>query len=280
MRRRTLLERLGRSPGSRLLILSCGGLGCSHASNVGVYSALQGGVATTARILVPAPWARDAASRYRGEDVGVDLTLNAENDRYRWGPVTHSPSLLDGDGGFPRTAEDTWEHADLDELRRECRAQVERAVYWGFDVSHLSSHLDVLVAKPELFDTYLELALELRLPMSLPGAAVERAAGFPFRSLAEEEGAIVPDTVVSGAPGAGRRLLEKVLGEVGPGVTEVVFTPAADTPELRALWGNWAGCSDDLAALTADSAVTAMLARSGVELVGYRELRQLALAAD
>ena len=84
--------------------------------------------------MVPCPWARDAAAMYRGEDVGVHLTLNSEWSNYRWGPITHSPSLLDGDGGFPRTVEDVWDHADLDEVRKECRAQVERAIYWGFDV--------------------------------------------------------------------------------------------------------------------------------------------------
>src|SRR5665213_1665435 len=63
-------------------------------------------------------WAREAASRFRGDDVGVRLTLNAEHDLYRWGPITQAPSLLDGDGWFPRTVTDVWDHADLDEVRR------------------------------------------------------------------------------------------------------------------------------------------------------------------
>ena len=54
-----------------------------------------------------------------GEDVGVRLTLNSEHELYRWGPITQAPSLLDGDGGFPRTLTDVWDHADLDEVRRE-----------------------------------------------------------------------------------------------------------------------------------------------------------------
>src|SRR5438045_9378462 len=81
-------------------------------------------------LVVPGAWAREAAARYRGEDVGVHLTLNAEYDLYRWGPITHAPSLLDGDGGFPRTIEDVWDHADIDEVRKELRAQIERAILW------------------------------------------------------------------------------------------------------------------------------------------------------
>ena len=97
----TLAERLGYAPGSKLLIVTCDDLGLTHSTNVAVYDAVRNGVATSASLMVPCPWARDAAGRYRGEDVGVHLTLNAELEPYRWGPITHSPSLLDGDGGFP-----------------------------------------------------------------------------------------------------------------------------------------------------------------------------------
>ncbi len=38
--------------------------------------------------MVPCPWAREASSRYRGEDIGVHLTVNAEYELYRWGPIT------------------------------------------------------------------------------------------------------------------------------------------------------------------------------------------------
>ena len=124
----SLAELLGYDAGDRLLVVCCDDLGFSYSANAGVYQSLREGIATSASLMVPAPWARGAAAQYRGEDVGAHLTLNAEHDLYRWGPITLSPSLLDGDGGFPRTVEDIWEHADLDEVRREWRAQVERAI--------------------------------------------------------------------------------------------------------------------------------------------------------
>ena len=109
----------------------------------------------------------------------MHLTLNAEWERFRWGPITHAPSLLDGDGGFPRTIEDLWDHADLDEVRRELRAQVERAILWGFDVSHLDDHMGVLQQRPEFFDVMLDLAVEFQLPVRLLGQSSERAVGLP-----------------------------------------------------------------------------------------------------
>ena len=175
----SLAERLGYAPDARLLIVNCDDLGSSRAANVAIYEALRDGVATSATLMVPCPWARDAAAMYRGEDVGVHLTLNAEWSNYRWGPITHSPSLLDGDGGFPRTVEDVWDHADLDEVRKECRAQVERAIYWGFDVSHLDSHMGTLQLRPAFFDVYLETAVDFGLPLRMAPAAAERLIGFP-----------------------------------------------------------------------------------------------------
>ncbi|MHB8329794.1 MAG: ChbG/HpnK family deacetylase, partial [Acidimicrobiales bacterium] len=95
----SLAERLGYAADAKLLILTCDDLGFCHAANVGVYDALRHGLASSASLMVPCPWARGAAAEYRGEDVGVQLTVNAEFDLYRWGPITQAPSLLDGDGG-------------------------------------------------------------------------------------------------------------------------------------------------------------------------------------
>ena len=272
----TLAERLGYAPDDRILILNCDDLGSCHAANVGVYESLRQGVATSATLMVPCPWARQAAALYLGEDVGVHLTLNAEHELYRWGPITQAPSLLGGDGGFPRTVEDVWDHADLDEVRRECRAQIERAILWGFDVSHLDSHMGTLQLRPEFFDVYLELAVDFGLPLRLSGASTEKVVGFPFRRLAAEEGVVFPDRFVLVPGGVGsRRTVEKVLFDLRSGVTEVYFHPAQDTEELRALATDWANRVDDHHLLCHDPGLRALLDRSGVITIGWRELRDL-----
>lgn len=269
----TLAERLGFGADDRVVIINCDDLGMCHAANSGTYESLRSGVATSASLMVPCPWAREAAGSYLGEDVGVHLTLNSEYDRYRWAPITQAPSLLDGDGGFPRTLQDTWDHADMDEVRRELRAQVERAILWGFDVSHLDSHMGTLQLRPEFFDVYLELAIDFRLPLRLSGASTELPIGFPFRRLAAEEGVLFPDHFVH-VPGVGsRRAIERALFDLRPGVTELYAHPAADSPELRAIAPDWPRRVDDLHLLAHDAGLRAMLDRSGVRQIGYRALR-------
>jgi predicted glycoside hydrolase/deacetylase ChbG (UPF0249 family) len=271
----TLAERLGHRGDDRLLIVTCDDLGSSHAANLGAYEAVRDGWATGASLVVPGPWARDAAARYRGEDLGVQLTLNSEWEILRWGPTTRAPSLLDGDGGFPRTVQELWDNADVEEVRRECRTQIERAILWGFDVSHLSSRLDALVLRPEFFDVALELAIEFGLPLRLPDATEERAIGFPLRRLAAEEGVVSPDHVIAAAPGGLRLALERMLTELPFGVTEVHVSPAADTPELRAATPDWEIRADDLRVLVAEADVAEKIRASGIVLIGYRVLRDL-----
>lgn len=270
-----LAERLGFNADDRIVIINCDDLGMCHATNDGVYDALRSGLATSASLMVPCPWARQAASDYMGEDVGVHLTVNAEWETYRWGPITAAPSLLDGNGGFPQTMGDTWDHADLDEVRRELRAQVERAILWGFDVSHLDSHLGTLQLRPEFFDIYLDLAIDFSLPLRLSGASTERIIGFPFRQLAADEGVVFPDHFVYVPSVGSRRAFERALFDLRPGVTELYAHPAIDTPELRTLAHDWAHRVDDHHLLTGDAGFRTVVERSGAKLVGYRELREV-----
>ena len=271
----TLAEKLGYGPDDRVLIINCDDLGSSNAANTGIYQSLREGLGTSATLMVPCPWAREAASRYRGEDVGVHLTLNAEYDNYRWGPITHAPSLLDGDGGFPRTIDDVWDHADLDEVRRELWAQVERAILWGFDVTHLDSHMGTVQLRPEFFDVYLDLAVEFALPIRLSGASTERVVGFPFRQLATDEGVLYPDHFVLVSAVGSRKAIERTVTNLRPGVTEMYVHPAVDTPELRAFAPDWAGRVDDHHLMTLDTELPAMLKRAGVHRIGFRPVREL-----
>ena len=72
-----------------------------------------------------------------------------------------------------------------------------------------------------------------------------------------------------------RELIDRVLRDLRPGVTEVYVHPAIDTAELRALAPDWHGRVDDHDLVVHDGQLRAMLARGNVKLIGYRALRQL-----
>jgi hypothetical protein len=270
----SLAERLGHTPDSKLVIISCDDLGSCHAANDGVYGALHDGLATCASLMVPAPWARDAVNRYTSvDDIGVHITLNCEYDAYRFGPITHAPSLLSGDGGFPSSISDLWEHADPAEVLRECRAQIERAIAWGIDVTHLAPHLTAITLRPEFFDVYLELAVEHQLPIRLPSTISADQAGFPFRRLAEEEGVVFPDHFDHDWRAGSRSRVFDAFANLQPGVTEIHVQPVVDSPEVRALTDDAAAFIDDYLLMTRDPSLPGAIADSGAVLIGYRQLR-------
>jgi predicted glycoside hydrolase/deacetylase ChbG (UPF0249 family) len=242
----SITSRLGYGAEETLLIISCDELGFCHSVNEASYALLRDECASSTTLLIAAPWSRAAAADYRGEDTGVELALIAELDRYRWGPLTHAPSLLDGDGAFPRTVDDVWEHADLDEVRREWRAQIERSVLWGFHVTHLAMHAEAIELKPEFFDVYLDLAEDFQLPIRLIGSDEQSTASFPRRALAAERGVLFPDTVTPlDRLGSSADEVADALGELGPGVHEIVAHVGIDTSELRAATPQWRARVDE-----------------------------------
>jgi hypothetical protein len=150
---------------------------------------------------------------------------------------------------------------------------VERAVLWGFDVSHLDTHLDALILRPEFFDVYLEMAIDFALPLRLLGADTEPNIGFPFRQLAADEGVLFADRCASLSVLHPRQALIDLLPDLEPGVTEVTLRPAVDTSELRAVTTDWEDRVSDHILLVDDGGMAEIIAQSGVTLIGFRPLR-------
>ncbi len=98
-------ERLNYAPDARILIINADDFGMCHDQNEGVIQGLTHGLFTSSTILVTCPWfeeAADFACRHPEADLGVHLTLTAEWDRYKWGPVLGRkavPSLFN-QGGY------------------------------------------------------------------------------------------------------------------------------------------------------------------------------------
>ncbi len=284
MAKSEILHRLGISEDSKAVILASEQLGFSNSINVGTYDALRRGFLTSTRIMVPAPWARGAISSYRGEDVGVQLVTNSEHPIFHFGPLTYAPSLFDGSGGFPAEVEDFWEHADPEETRREARAQIERAIYWGFDVSHLASSKDAMVARPEFFDILLDLALEFRLPLRLDRSLDDPLLGFPAFGLASEQGVLTTDRHVDLWHKEWLKfqnpieVFEDVVLSIEPGITEITIRLGENSSELRTLMQDWPRYVSFQHLASNPKSVMEIFEKMGIKVIGYRDLKRAAQA--
>jgi predicted glycoside hydrolase/deacetylase ChbG (UPF0249 family) len=125
--------------------------------------------------MMPCPWV-PAFVHYLKEhpdtDAGLHLTLTAEWDNYRWGPISGRsgvPGLVDKEGALWPEAEDVVAHASADEVEKEIRAQIERAREMGFEPTHMDSHMGTLFASPDFLQRYIKLAVEYHIPVMFPG---------------------------------------------------------------------------------------------------------------
>ena len=159
----TIAEKLGYPKDARLLVIQSD-LAMMHSTNRAAFEALEKGWITSATIIVPCPWFAEAAGFARAHpngDYGLHLALNSEWDTYRWGPVSARaavPTLLDKDGYFPPLTEDVVKHAELDDIERELRAQIEKARTAGINLTHLDAHMETLWATAELIARIREAA--------------------------------------------------------------------------------------------------------------------------
>ena len=276
----SVADPLDYPPEARLLILNCADLGLCHAATVGVYEALREGIGTSASLIVPAPWARESASRFRGDDVGVQLTLNAELDRYRWGPITQAPSLLDGDGGFPRTVTDLWGAATISTRFVENAGPRSSEPCCGASTSAISIAISMPWSCAQTLRRLCKAAVGFGLPLRLLGAEAEPNVGFPVRQLASDEGVLYADRFATLPAPASRQSFVDLLAGLEPGVTEVTLRPAIDTPELRAIATDWHVRVADHVLLVADRGFGQLISDAGVTLIGYRQLATPCGATD
>jgi len=270
---KTLAERLGHGTTDRLLILNCDDLGSSHSANLAIDDSIRGGIATSATLMVPCPWAREAVDMCGDLDIGVHLTLTCEYPGYRWRALTGAKSLHDADGFMPRTAADVWQNAKLEDVEAECRTQIEQALAWGIDVTHLDAHMGTMQIMPAYYAIYLKLAVEYRLPLRMAGAADEKRMGFPSRAPAREAGVLFPDDFVFQWGEATETLLPRYMETLQPGVGEFILHPVADGPELRGYDKTEADIRVGDYAAAKSKTLRDKIAAQGIALISFRPLR-------
>ncbi len=172
---KTYAEKLGWPKGAKVLILHVDDAGMSHDSNDGVEQATSNGVATSTSVMMPCPWVPEIVAYIKNHpnlDAGLHLTLTSEWKNYRWGPLagkSNVPGLVDKQGCLYAGVASVYLNATADEVDREIRAQLDRALAMGFKPTHLDSHMGTLFAKDAFLEKYIKLGIEKQIPVMFPG---------------------------------------------------------------------------------------------------------------
>ncbi len=290
----TLAERLGFAATDRIAVVHADDIGMCHAANEGAFEALAAGPATCGSIMVPCPWFVEAARHAVAHpelDLGVHLTLNCEWDHYRWGPVAgrnEVPSLLDADGFLPRTTLEVAAKARPEEVEIELRAQIQRALDAGVDVTHLDSHMGTCFF-PQFASIYGRLGKEFDVPVFAatpdPAALERRGMG----GLAKVLVPLVEQMGMDGIPvldgfdaesldfaaGEGEQHNRARLAGLGEGVSYLICHPARGGEELDAICPEHAHQRDFERSFYGGDAGRKALDDEGLHTVGMRAIRDL-----
>jgi chitin disaccharide deacetylase len=239
--KKTIAERLGYPPDSKLLIIHADDLGVAHSEDAASSDALDQGAVTSASIMIPCPWLLEVAAYAKGHpdaDLGLHLTLTSEWKTYRWGPVASKdqvPSLLDPTGYlYPDTPQaiGTLKPA---EVEREIRAQIDRAIALGIHPSHLDSHMGTLFSRPDLFAIYVKIAHEYKLPfLAFIGPDTPTA----LSAVLSDKDVLLNSIVIADPsirPEAWKDFYLNAIKNLKPGVTEFIVHLGHDDAELQAI---------------------------------------------
>jgi chitin disaccharide deacetylase len=254
----TWAERLGFPADQKVVLLHANELGMCYEANAAAAQLFDAGVVRSASAMAPCPWFADAAQwreSHQDADVGLELTLNSEHDKYRWKPVAPADltaSLCDDEGFLWQTPIQMMVNGSAEEAEHELLAQIDRAKKLGLNPTHLTTHLGTLVTRPDLIEVYLRIARRQWIPavvVELTPAHVERF---------EQQGYPLPDDIIEllsdyplpkvddlKAMPQAETFEEKkaafltLLDELSPGITQIAFRPATSSDALPRITTDW-----------------------------------------
>ncbi len=284
--------KLGWPADARLLMIHADDLGMCNAANVAGKQGFADGRITSGSIMMPCPWAYDFcmwAKDHPDYDIGIHVTLTAEWRTYKWRPVLppdQVPSLCDKNGFLWDDVIQVALRGKADEVEREIRAQVQRAINWGVKPTHLDTHMGTVFARPDFALAYMKvgrefgitpflvepnpefLAIAKRHTVPLTPQLIEKLRAFKSAKVDRFD---YPHTDTSkDYEGRKAELLEQ-LGQLKPGVNKIIIHPSILTPELQAISGTAKTRAWEFKVFD-DPQVRQFFKDQKIELVGWRDL--------
>ncbi len=267
----------GQKPNPRLIVRS-DDMGAFHSVNVACVDAYKNGIETDIEVMVVTPWFPEAVRMLRenpGVDVGLHLTITSEWDNIKWRPLTHCPSLTDGNGYFfpmmnahpayPGLSI-TGNRWNLAEIEQEFRAQIKLGLKNIPQISHLTGHMGCIRFDPKVLELVHRLAKEYHLTFVESPELRERYGVYPVRydgvnkTAAEKESTFI-----------------SMLDKLEPGKNYIFLDhPALDNDEMQTVghtgYENVAEDRQGVTNLLTSARVRQAVKDRDIELINYNDL--------
>lgn len=163
---------LAQAAPQKTVLLRIDDVGMNYDSILAAEQVLKTGLPVSISVIFASPWylqAVDMLKKYPNAAIGVHLTLNSEWKNYKRQPIlggTAVPGLVD-DNGFMHDSVASFmaSRYTSDEIEKELRAQIERALHSGLKIDYVDTHMGMIYYAH--FPTLLKLSDEYHLGVAL-----------------------------------------------------------------------------------------------------------------
>lgn len=283
-----LSKELGFSEKTKLLIIHADDAGLSHSENMATIQSLENGIVNSYSIMVPCPWFYEMATFTKNNphfDNGIHLTLTCEWENYKFGPVlpiSEVSSLVDENGYFFNNREELKNNASTEDVKKELRAQIEKALKFGLNPTHIDSHMYSVGASPEFFKIYKDLGEKYDLPVLLNKQLMEMVGLNPNQNI-EERDLLVEKVhygkIVHFEAGKLRDHYRDIFDNLIYGLNIILIHPAFDDNEMKGVTVNHTNFGSEWRQIDFDSFTNeenkSKLKEKDIELITWNDIKNV-----
>jgi len=283
-----LSKELGFPEETKLLIIHADDAGLSHSENMATIQLLEYGIVNSYSIMVPCPWFYEMATFAKSNphfDNGIHLTLTCEWENYRFGPVlpiSEVPSLVDKNGYFYKKREDLKNNASIEDVKKELQAQIEKALKFGLNPTHIDSHMYSVGASPDFFKIYKDLGKKYDLPVFINKQFMEMVGLNPGQNIDERD--LLIEKVHCGNfedfnTGKLGDYYTGIFDNLIDGLNIILIHPAFDDNEMKGITVNHPNFGSKWRQIDFDSFISkeykSKLKENNIELITWNDIKNI-----
>ncbi|MBN1155259.1 ChbG/HpnK family deacetylase [candidate division KSB1 bacterium] len=272
-----------------------------HADDGGIHSSVNDAIVdglekcyfSSTSILVPALNSTAMMARLLLNphfDVGVHLCLTRGQIRSPWKPVlpaSQVQSLVDSNGHLWHTIELFDQHANIDEVEKELRSQIETVLEAGLKPTHIDSHQGTMFLNKELLMLYVHLGEDYDLtPMVLKPSKIltafinQRHLKLTFDDLQSIQAKkrlaldfLYMADLKNDDYAERKNLYKEVLDNLPHGVSQIIVHPGFDDEELRKMTASSRARQLDYS-IFKEFTMNEVFAEKNIQLINWDYLRK------
>ncbi len=248
------------------IIINADDFGLSKGVNEGIYQLFVQRIVTSTSILANLPGFHHATETAKANpelSVGIHLNLTYGQPLL---PRREVKTLVDCAGNFLKTAAPVLENGDALEMEKEFRAQIERCLSAGINLTHMDTHHN-LHSDLRVLTILINLAREFKIP------AVRR---LNHQEL-ERFGVVSPDSCIQEIWfDDDNEKLARLLANLSDGVTEITCHPGYIDQDLKDI-SLWTWEREKELAFFSDLQVQRVIRESAKQLISFHQFNNTAI---